>query len=277
MPVYGNMEPSYSVIYSRFLNAGVPQPIEQPVADWLTSSGIRKILVGHAPHGDLPLIMDYLGVQVITADSSYSRFVRWNIEDLRRIPAFKEMLKWSRLSHWFQPNWITVDQLIDCYHQYLNEPSHSTTVEGKLLSEEMERLLTKDFHFNSLFEQTMKEKMTRSPFVRNEILLQFPAPAERRENDNDQQDESNNRAPLSSVIISHGVSSLNIPYHSSIEGIDNNSYVGKCTRKSGWYVKASDIEIPGGLSGEKYFLLCWSCGYLLLDRFVTLEELLSLF
>jgi hypothetical protein len=273
MPVYGNMEPSYSVIYSRFLNAGVPQPIEQPVADWLTSSGIRKILVGHAPHGDLPLIMDYLGVQVITADSSYSRFVRWNIEDLRRIPAFKEILKWSRLSHWFQPNWITVDQLIDCYREYLNEHSHSTTVEGKLLSEEMERLLEKDFHFNSLFEQTMKEKMTRSPFVRNEILLQFSESAKRRENN----DESNCRAPLSSVIISHGVTSLNIPYYSSIEGIDNNSYVGKCTRKSGWYVKASDIEIPGGLSGEKYFLLCWSCGYLLLDRLVTLEELLSLF
>ena len=49
-------------------------PRDMSVAEWLRASGIRRVCVGHKPSGDSPAVLssDYTGVEIISADTSYS-------------------------------------------------------------------------------------------------------------------------------------------------------------------------------------------------------------
>ena len=49
-------------------------PRDQEVATWLRAGGIRRVITGHKPAGDSPAICSsiYTGVEVITADTSFS-------------------------------------------------------------------------------------------------------------------------------------------------------------------------------------------------------------
>jgi hypothetical protein len=49
-------------------------PRDQSVATWLRAGGIRRVITGHKPAGDSPAICSsvYTGVEVITADTSFS-------------------------------------------------------------------------------------------------------------------------------------------------------------------------------------------------------------
>mmetsp|Transcript_18572 Transcript_18572/g.70241 ORF Transcript_18572/g.70241 Transcript_18572/m.70241 type:complete len:214 (+) Transcript_18572:975-1616(+) len=73
-----------TVIYNNWLSKGSPQPPPPSVASYLRQNGVRFLLSGHQPHGDMPLIVVETfedgsrgPVTVITADTSYSRNTRW--------------------------------------------------------------------------------------------------------------------------------------------------------------------------------------------------------
>lgn len=57
----------------------------EQTARWLTDSGVRRVVVGHKPMGDAPWIMDSHGVQIILADTAYSRNVQWPRKHLDRV------------------------------------------------------------------------------------------------------------------------------------------------------------------------------------------------
>mmetsp|Transcript_9739 Transcript_9739/g.14687 ORF Transcript_9739/g.14687 Transcript_9739/m.14687 type:complete len:555 (+) Transcript_9739:139-1803(+) len=66
-----------TLVYDNFLSDGAPQPPPTDVIENLTKSGVRKLVTGHQPHGDAPVVIDSGGLQVITGDTSYARNVRW--------------------------------------------------------------------------------------------------------------------------------------------------------------------------------------------------------
>lgn len=53
-----------SVIYSNYLNRGSPTVPEAEVEELLSREGVARVLTGHQPHGDAPLIMNGERVQV---------------------------------------------------------------------------------------------------------------------------------------------------------------------------------------------------------------------
>jgi hypothetical protein len=91
MGMMRNKASTRSVIYSSYLMNGTPCPCSAQVAQWLrgrsdrvqdsttagcgssssqdASTPIRRLVVGHQPHGDAPLTMNVFGLQV--------RFMLW--------------------------------------------------------------------------------------------------------------------------------------------------------------------------------------------------------
>lgn len=69
--------PNRSVIYSSYLTLGKLRPMGSSAAQWLAAGGVRRLLVGHQPHGDAPWVLDHEGVQVICGDNAYSANVQW--------------------------------------------------------------------------------------------------------------------------------------------------------------------------------------------------------
>ena len=57
MGMLANRAINPSVIYSTYLNNGKAVKISNKVIDWLASSGIRRLIVGHQPNGDAPWIL----------------------------------------------------------------------------------------------------------------------------------------------------------------------------------------------------------------------------
>jgi len=72
MGAFAGGEQNPSVIYSNFLKDGKPFGVDAEVAEWLRSNGINRVISGHQPHGDAPLIIDQHGIQIITGDTSYA-------------------------------------------------------------------------------------------------------------------------------------------------------------------------------------------------------------
>ena len=63
-----------TVIYSDFYSNGKPEPMDGVVSTWLKNAGVRRVIVGHKPHGDAPLIIKCSNdVDVICADLSYAK------------------------------------------------------------------------------------------------------------------------------------------------------------------------------------------------------------
>lgn len=67
-----------TIIYCSYLENGAPAAHSKAVADWLLQSGVRRVVVGHQPQGDAPLIQDLHGVQTISVDTSYAKEVQWS-------------------------------------------------------------------------------------------------------------------------------------------------------------------------------------------------------
>lgn len=66
-----------SVVLGRHLQpSGMPAKIPPPLVELLNRSGIRRVIVGHTPHGNCPTVIHSKGtdgvVEVIMADTSYS-------------------------------------------------------------------------------------------------------------------------------------------------------------------------------------------------------------
>ncbi|CAJ1376179.1 unnamed protein product [Effrenium voratum] len=76
----GSRQPS--IIYNGFLGDDY-QPLELDASSrqWLREGGVRRVVAGHLPHGDSPLILVYEDITVITADISYASEVVWEAED----------------------------------------------------------------------------------------------------------------------------------------------------------------------------------------------------
>merc|ERR1711871_1054117 len=67
-----------TVIYSNFIVNGKPAPMDPALTRWLLDAGISRLVVGHQPHGDAPLVLQCAdGVQVITGDTSYAKNVKY--------------------------------------------------------------------------------------------------------------------------------------------------------------------------------------------------------
>ena len=66
-----------TIVYCSYLENGAPAPHSKAVANWLLQSGLRRVVVGHQPQGDAPLIQDCHGVQTISVDTSYAKDVSW--------------------------------------------------------------------------------------------------------------------------------------------------------------------------------------------------------
>eukprot|EP01035_Chromulina_nebulosa_P019518 gene19518-25415_t len=59
-----------SVIYANYLSHGQPVPPNVAVIKAMKSRGINKIVVGHQPHGDAPVVIDEGGLQVTCSYSN---------------------------------------------------------------------------------------------------------------------------------------------------------------------------------------------------------------
>ena len=67
-----------TVIYCNYLVNGKPTPMDASLTKWLQEGGVNRIVVGHQPHGDAPLVIQCAnGVQVITGDTSYAKDVKY--------------------------------------------------------------------------------------------------------------------------------------------------------------------------------------------------------
>lgn len=67
-----------TVIYSNFLVNGKPTPMDTSVTKWLQDGGVNRVVVGHQPHGDAPLVIQCAnGVQVVTGDTSYAKDAKY--------------------------------------------------------------------------------------------------------------------------------------------------------------------------------------------------------
>ena len=65
-----------SVIYATY-STETNQP-EPQVSEWLTSNGIRTLVVGHQPRGDAPMLLDNNGLQIVSGDTSYAKNALWD-------------------------------------------------------------------------------------------------------------------------------------------------------------------------------------------------------
>jgi hypothetical protein len=77
------------VIYTSYIYApnsskdpARPNMIDANTRQFLEVSGISRVVVGHQPIGDMPLVINNGRVQVVCLDTSYSINVKWKLEDL---------------------------------------------------------------------------------------------------------------------------------------------------------------------------------------------------
>lgn len=70
----GTQQPS--IIYNGFLGEDY-QPLrpDEATLSWLLEGGVRRVVAGHLPHGDAPLLLRFGAVQCVTADISYAHHV----------------------------------------------------------------------------------------------------------------------------------------------------------------------------------------------------------
>jgi hypothetical protein len=281
---FADLRPCYTVMYSSFLQNGIPQPFQQPVVDWLASSGIKKLIVGHAPHGDCPFIMDYLGFQVIISDSSYSRSVDWMKTDHQRIYQLSsnpssslidrkiQETRQQQLQNTFDslPNWINAMEFEEKVQHPIVFPSSSSYLPSSSSTLQSIQPIR-------IFDEQMKDIITRNQYCIHEVLLAFPDTIEENrffiheEADNDNGINNNKKRKrsidLSTIIrsemICHGLLGNGLPYCYLLKGYSpalssstakevkveevrrverENDFLGKRTR-DGWYVKANKLKI----------------------------------
>jgi len=68
-----NSTPNPTVVYRDWIGRdGAPSPPGAFLINKLKAAGIRRVVSGHKPHGDAPLILEIAGITIITADTSYS-------------------------------------------------------------------------------------------------------------------------------------------------------------------------------------------------------------
>lgn len=74
-----------TVIYTSYLLNGSPVWPSDRATEWLARGGVTKLVVGHQPMGDSPLILTSPGgLNVISADTCYSKGVQYLVSDLSR-------------------------------------------------------------------------------------------------------------------------------------------------------------------------------------------------
>jgi hypothetical protein len=80
-----NNEKHPTVIYTSYLSRGNPICPSNCASDWLSSAGVTKLIVGHQPVGDTPLLLSASnGLTAICADVCYSKGVQYRLSDLRK-------------------------------------------------------------------------------------------------------------------------------------------------------------------------------------------------
>eukprot|EP00928_Gymnodinium_smaydae_P047345 TRINITY_DN31592_c0_g1_i1.p1 TRINITY_DN31592_c0_g1~~TRINITY_DN31592_c0_g1_i1.p1 ORF type:complete len:728 (-),score=133.43 TRINITY_DN31592_c0_g1_i1:16-2082(-) len=62
-----------SVVYSRWLDSNfMPKPFPSELTQFLQKQGIRRLIVGHTPHGSCPTIVPNDGLTLVMGDTSFS-------------------------------------------------------------------------------------------------------------------------------------------------------------------------------------------------------------
>lgn len=69
-----------TLIYDNFLVKGAPQVPSEKVISFLSSSGVKRTVTGHQPHGDAPVVITTPSLQFLTGDTSYAANVEWDLE-----------------------------------------------------------------------------------------------------------------------------------------------------------------------------------------------------
>jgi hypothetical protein len=77
MQITADKSPNPSVIYSSYVDKGMPADLGKEYADKILGAGIKRIIVGHQPHGDAPTPIEIEGLQIMMGDTSYSGAVKW--------------------------------------------------------------------------------------------------------------------------------------------------------------------------------------------------------
>ena len=77
MAITGQKVMNPSIIYSSYMDKGMPVAIDEEVSSKLLASGFKRLIVGHQPHGDAPTPIEQNGLQVLMGDTSYSANTLW--------------------------------------------------------------------------------------------------------------------------------------------------------------------------------------------------------
>lgn len=60
-----------------------PIELDEATVAWLREGGVRRIMCGHQPNGDAPLVFHTGDVSVVTADITYAKQVLWEVDGVR--------------------------------------------------------------------------------------------------------------------------------------------------------------------------------------------------
>jgi hypothetical protein len=132
-----------TVIYTSYMSKeGSPIPPDQRVVTWLQLASIHKLIVGHQPMGDAPIIMQHQqtytssdkssskedsGIRssiqsqnsecnsfsVISSDICYSKFVQYRITDLIKGLATAQMIPQSVAGSQDEEEWLTAENFLE--------------------------------------------------------------------------------------------------------------------------------------------------------------------
>lgn len=83
-----------TVIYTSYLRGGKLSRPTTRVVDWLHRSNVHKLVVGHQPVGDSPLVVPTNELTVFSADICYSKFVQYPASDLATADSADEQVVW---------------------------------------------------------------------------------------------------------------------------------------------------------------------------------------
>jgi hypothetical protein len=246
-----NMPSNPSIIYNGYLANGKPVHIDSEVAEWLARDGLTKIVVGHQPNGDTPFTIDEMGIQAVSADISYSKFVQWRQEDLKKsVPLMKS-----------PSGPIDFSTLKDSPLEWMDYDKFKTTVVGLAAAP----------------QTPSTQADTRNENMVNEFLQIIDIPSS--SSSSSANDDSS--PPLPSLLSMHGRNCLgatyncDIPSKSSLSSSSDPSsssapLVG--TRLSDdWWIKAVNVRFPYNLEDE-YYLLSYSEGFTFKNRLISIED-----
>eukprot|EP00604_Paraphysomonas_vestita_P003498 CAMPEP_0174820572 /NCGR_PEP_ID=MMETSP1107-20130205/4492_1 /TAXON_ID=36770 /ORGANISM="Paraphysomonas vestita, Strain GFlagA" /LENGTH=501 /DNA_ID=CAMNT_0016036179 /DNA_START=610 /DNA_END=2112 /DNA_ORIENTATION=- len=213
-----------TLIYDNYLLDGAPSPPSSNVTQYLQQAGIKKVITGHQPHGDAPVVMSKDGIQFITGDTSYAKDVKWtspfrNEQNIGQ-PSYQEeqlILATEILNYIHRRRYDSQEQSVFNYHDV-----YETANRDRLNSYEELRKSEKDGIENKESKETPNSSFPSENIqsLENILFKSWDSPS------NDSQDTrgvavseiyfqfDDTESPSIGYI--HGILSNGLPYHFSL-------------------------------------------------------------